>query len=125
MTGSNLFSESLLCIEAGDELTDSFRVHAFIVAASRGFQAESAVSTLPGASGISAAPGGSRLVVVSVGTTTAAAGLTMIDARLDPGPDGSTATYPLDPDDKFTILNSKVEVRQRYHPQKVAVLYGR
>ncbi|MBI4819817.1 MAG: hypothetical protein HY791_26320 [Deltaproteobacteria bacterium] len=113
--------QSILCIEAGTNPRP--RVHAYSVATSSGWKLETAVGTLPDPSGIAAAPGGARLVVVSAGTTTTSSGLTMIDTDIEVGPDGSTISYPTDPDDTFVRGSSTIH--QRYQASRVAVLYGR
>ena len=68
------------------------------------------------------------MIVVSAGTSSISqdSGLTVIDTE-DPGSSssdilpaiGSTALYPLDPDDMVK------GVRVRYRPRSVAVVYGR
>ena len=100
------------------------RVLSYSVLGRDGLGLANAVGTLSEPSGIAAGPGGRRVIVVSAGTSTRSAGLTVIDTDLDLGPDGSTTRYPLDPDDTFVTPAGFTE-RQRYRPNKVAVLYGR
>lgn len=112
---------SVLAIQRDDD-EGIARVLAYSVLKKVGSPATSAVGTLPAPSGIAAGPGGRRLVVVSAGTSTQTAGLTVIDADLEDGFDGSTVSYPLDPDDTF--VQGSVTGRQRYQPSRVAIVYG-
>lgn len=84
---------------------------------------EAGVGTLPSPSDIVALPTGSRLLVVSAGTSSTTAGLTAIDATPEAAPDGSSVLYPRDPDESKTEPNGQV-VHQRYQPFHVGVLYG-
>ncbi|MBI2372539.1 MAG: hypothetical protein HYV07_00935 [Deltaproteobacteria bacterium] len=113
--------EAIVCIEAGSNPRP--RIHSYSIATYAGSKLENAVGALPEPSGIASGPGGARLVVVSAGTTTTSAGLTMIDTDLEKGLDGSTVSYPRDPDDTFLLGSSTIH--QRYHANRVAVLYGR
>ncbi len=81
------------------------------------------VGALPRPEGLAAGPGGRRLVVVSVGTTTRTAGLTVLDVDQQDGLDGSTVLYPSDPEDSFPAPGGLGY--QTYHPHRVGTIYGR
>jgi DNA-binding beta-propeller fold protein YncE len=124
--GVSSYSETvsgLLSIYA-DEDKDISRVIGYSVAGRRAFETGSEVGVLPNPMGIAAAPGGRRVIVVSAGTSTETAGLTVIDPDLATGLDGSTISYPLDPDDSFTTAQGQIGY-QRYRPSGVAITYGR
>jgi len=126
LVGNAVYSDRMRSIFAlqSDPVENIARVLAYSVAAKSGFEVETAVRTLPIPAGIAAGPGGRRIVVVSAGTSTLTAGLTVIDADIDEGAEGSTVSYPQDEGDTFTTP-SGFTGRQRYVPSKVAVIYGR
>ena len=69
---------------------------------------------------------GRQVLVVGSGSSTTAAGLTLIETfegliRL---PIGARSLYPGDPDDTITLGNTLVG-RQRYQPLSVGIIYGR
>lgn len=69
---------------------------------------------------------GRQVLVIGAGSSTAAAGLTLIETF--PGirqlPIGARSLYPGDPDDTFVAGRNFVG-RQRYQPRSVAIIYGR
>lgn len=81
------------------------------------------VKTLDDPRAIAAAGSGRRVIVVAAGTSTQSAGLTVIEATATRLPQGASALYPVDPDDRF--FNGPIELGQRYQPLDVAVVYGR
>ncbi len=87
-----------------------------------GFPLEDAVGTLPLAGGMASAAGGTRVIVVSAGTSTGSAGFTVVDPVRSEVPTGSTVTYLRDPTDTYTEGGNTF--RQRYRPHRVAALYG-
>lgn len=99
------------------------RVLAYNVSTQTPYDFSTAVGTPSIPTGIAAGPKGRRVLVVSAGTTTVGAGLTVIDPDQDLLPDGSTVRYPPDPDDTF--VTGGFVGQQTYHPYKIAVLYGR
>ena len=123
--GAAAFSARMLAVLAiqYDDDGPAPRIVAYSVAASQGFPLETAVGTLPLPSDIAAGPGGGRLVVVSAGTSSTTAGLTVIDTDDELPPEGSSTTYPRDPDD--TYLEGSFVAHQRYQPNKLGLLYGR
>lgn len=76
---------------------------------------------------IAADASGRRLVVVAAGTSSATAGLTVVETAVNASGQvsvvGGTGLYPTDPDDTF--LDGGLVAHQRYRPARVAVLYGR
>lgn len=124
--GAAVYSDRMRSIFAlrSDPGENIAKVLGYSVAGKSGFESDTAIPTLPVPSGIAAGPGGRRLVVVSSGTSTLSAGLTVIDADIDVGAEGSTVSYPLDPDDTYVGSGGFVG-RQRYSPASVAVIYGR
>ncbi|MEL7369740.1 MAG: hypothetical protein AAFN74_12560 [Myxococcota bacterium] len=69
---------------------------------------------------------GRQILVIGVGSSTAAAGLTLIETFGVRGqiPIGARSLYPGDPDDTFSVGGNTLG-RQRYQPQSVAIIYGR
>lgn len=69
---------------------------------------------------------GRQIIVVGAGSSTAAAGLTLIEtfAGVRELPIGARSPYPGDPDDTFRQGRNFI-ARQRYQPRSVAVIYGR
>lgn len=110
-------SNTVFALQAGD---DGARVFPYDVVRKSGGPA--VVGTLPIPSDIAAGPGGRRMIVVSVGTSSASSGLTIVDAEPSGDAEGSTVSYPRDPDDVFR--EGTLEIRQRYQPYKVTALYG-
>jgi hypothetical protein len=89
-----------------------------------GLPLENGIQTLAEPATPSADGAGRRIVVVSAGTSSATAGLTIVDTFTDAVPDGSSTLYPLDPDDTFLSPKGTL-LKQRWRPQGVAVIYGR
>lgn len=100
------------------------RAISFYVPTQEGLTLDEGTQALPNPTGIATGAGGRRVIVVSAGTSSATAGLTVIDTFPDAIPDGSSTLYPLDPDDTFTSPGGAV-LKQRWRPQGVAVIYGR
>jgi len=100
------------------------RVIAYSVSGRRGFEAGSEVRVLPHPRGIAAIPGGRRVMVVSAGTSTESAGLTVIDPDLELGLQGSTISYPSDTEDSYSVPSAQ-RAYQRYRPHRLAISYGR
>ena len=69
---------------------------------------------------------GRQVLVIGAGSSTAAAGLTLIEtfAGIRQLPIGARSLYPGDPDDTF-IEGRNLVGRQRYQPRSVAIIYGR
>lgn len=84
-----------------------------------------ATPTYPFPRAIAADPSGHRLVVVAAGSSTATAGLTVIETAARTVPIGSSGLYPSDPTDTFTTRAEGFVGHQRYQPNSVGVLYGR
>lgn len=97
-------------------------VGAYSVPDQAAFPSDQSIGTLPLPGGLAASAGGSRVVVVSAGTSTGSAGLTVIDPVAGLVPTGSTILYPRDPTDTYTEGGNTF--RQRYRPHRVAALYG-
>lgn len=112
--------EMLLGIHATDPNTF---VNGYNLPDSQPFPAAESVGTLPLPGGIAAGASGSRVIVVSAGTSTGSAGFTILDPQPGESPTGSTILYPRDPIETFTEGGNTF--RQRYRPAKVAALYGR
>ena len=124
--GISVYSEAvsgLLSIYADEEVNIS-RLIGYSVSGRRAFEPGTDVNLLPHPRGIASVPGGRRVIVVSAGTSTESAGLTIIDPDLETGLDASTVSYPKDPDDTYVNLLGEYE-SQRYRPEGVAVSYGR
>jgi hypothetical protein len=68
-------------------------------------------------------PSGHRLVVVAAGTSSASAGLTIIETTAAMVPVGSTGNYPADPNDFVMQADGFVE-HVRYQPSGLALIYG-
>lgn len=90
---------------------------------------EGAIETLEEPMGIAADGTGRRFIVVAAGSSTASAGLTIIDSSSN-ALQGSGRLYPGDPDDTYPISSGSpdrepVLGRQRYRPSSVAVAFGR
>lgn len=107
-----------------DQSNGSSRVVSFHVPTQTGLTLDEGTQALPAPAGIATGAGGRRVIVVSAGTSSATAGLTVIDTFPDAIPDGSSTLYPLDPDDTFTSPGGAV-LKQRWRPRGVAVIYGR
>ncbi len=75
---------------------------------------------------ISADGVGRQIIVVGAGTSTAGAGLTLIETfeAFQQLPIGTRTTYPGDPEDTFVEGRNLVR-RQRYQPRAVTFIYGR
>lgn len=97
-------------------------VGAFSLIDKSSFPAAEAIGTLPEAGGMASVAGGTRVIVVSAGTSTGSAGFTVVDPIPSETPTGSTVTYLRDPTDTYTQGGN--QFRQRYRPHKVAGLYG-
>lgn len=122
--------QSLLGLERRPDGTG--RVHTYVVPAEGSIGGESSVQTHLNPVDISADPSGRRAVIVSVGTSTQTAGLTIVETAFDTLADrlqipvGSSRLYPEDPDDTFMIQgNDDFIYHQRYQPARVGVLNGR
>jgi hypothetical protein len=119
--------QSVLAIERRADGTG--RVHTFVVPTEGAVSANDAIQTNLNPMDISADPSGRRAIVVSVGTSTETAGLTVIETAFDVAQDrlkipvGSSRLYPEDPEDAFMI--GDFTFHQRYQPARVAVLNGR
>ncbi len=100
------------------------RVIAFVVLPPEGLSLEEGTQALNYPAGIASDGAGRRVIVVSVGTSSATAGLTVIDTFPDHLPDGSSTLYPLDPDDTYLSPKGTL-LKQRWRPAAVAVIYGR
>ncbi|MFO0728030.1 MAG: hypothetical protein U1E65_29890 [Myxococcota bacterium] len=79
------------------------------------------IGVLPNPSDIVAAPGGSGILLVSAGTSSASAGLTIIDATVPPT--ASTVTYFRDPTDMYRDPSGPM-FPERYQPRRLGILYG-
>jgi DNA-binding beta-propeller fold protein YncE len=97
-------------------------VGAFNVPDQVGLPVDKAVGTLPLPTGVAVGPAGARVIVVSAGTSTGSAGLTLVDPVLGEEPTGSTVSYLRDPTE--TYVERGATLRQRFRPYKVAALYG-
>lgn len=122
--------QSVLALERRPDGTG--RVHTYIVPAEGAISAEDAVQTHLNPVDISADPSGRRAVIVSVGTSTQTAGLTIVETAFDTLADrlevpiGSSRLYPEDPDDTYMIGGNRDFIyHQRYRPARVAVLNSR
>jgi|GEM_PF-6123816 len=100
------------------------RVIGYSVSGKRAFEMGSEVNVLPSPRGIASLPGSNRVLIVSAGTSTLSAGITMIDPNLETGLEASTTVYPLDVEDSYVNRAREVSF-QRYRPGDVAVTYGR
>ncbi len=101
----------------------SGRVLGFFPTIDRAMSIADGVKTLDDPRAIAAAGSGRRVIVVAAGTSTQTAGLTVIEATATRLPQGASALYPVDPDDRF--FDGPIELGQRYQPVDVAVVYGR
>ena len=100
------------------------RLIGYSVSGKRAFELGTEVNLLPVPRGIASFPGGDRVLVVSAGTSTLSAGMTLIDPSLDTGLEASTTIYPRDSEDSY--INRAGEISyQRYRPGDIAVTYGR
>lgn len=105
------------------------RAHSYILASNKSTFPEDAVQTYLNPLDISADPTGRRAVIVSAGTSTASAGLTVVESSFDAvgggirAPIGTSRLYPPDPDDTF--VDGSFTLHQRYQPASVAVINGR
>lgn len=99
------------------------RVLGFIAPADEALRVDEGVRTLNFPTGIASDGIGRRAMVVAAGTSTQTAGLTVLEARPGSLPEGASALYPVDPDDRFEVGPSSFG--QRYQPSDVAVVYGR
>lgn len=100
------------------------RVLGFLPVANEVLRLDEAVPTLEVPVELACDGIGRRVIAIASGTSTLTAGLTVIDTFADQSPEGATALYPSDPDDRF-VEGSGFEARQRYQPRAVGVLYGR
>lgn len=105
------------------------RLLLFHVPSGTGLPFDRAVETLEDPTGIATDGTGRRVIVVSAGSSTASAGLTIVDTFVD-RLEGSGRLYPGDPEDTFLVSSGSpdrepVLGRQRYQPSSVAVVYGR
>lgn len=100
------------------------RVLSFVVPSGEGLSFDRGPDALVDPTGIATGAGGRRLIVVSAGTSSASAGLTVIDTFSDRSPIGSKGLYPVDPDDS-RVSSTGIIIRERYRPRAVAVIYGR
>lgn len=110
-------AQTLFAIEAGAKAQ---HLDAYSVFDSSHVPTEDLVGVLPVPSDIVAGPGGYQVLVISSGTSSATAGLTVIDAAYPPT--GSTVSYFRDPNDFY--IDSGLMFRERYQPRKLGVLYG-
>lgn len=101
----------------------SGRVLGFIAPFDTALDSETAVKTLFYPTGIASDGSGRRAIVVAAGTSTQTAGLTVIETTATTLPQGASALYPTDPDDRF--FDGPLSFGQRYQPSDVAVVYGR
>jgi hypothetical protein len=105
------------------------RVHTYVLANDKSTFAEDGIQTYLNPVDISADPTGRRAIVVSIGTSTASSGLTVIESAFNAvagslrAPIGSSRLYPPDPDD--TYGDGDFLLHQRYRPTSVAVINGR
>lgn len=121
LVGAAAFSPragGVFAIQAGEL---GARVYFYDVVAKRPLE-QPIVGTLPVPSDIVAGPQGRRVLVISSGTSSASAGLTIIDTDPLIAPEGSTVSYLRDRDDVYR--EGGVELRQRYQPFKAGALYG-
>jgi hypothetical protein len=100
------------------------RVLSFVVLPPEGLSVEEGTPSLNYPSGMASDAAGRRIIVVSGGTSSDDAGLTVIDTFPDHLPDGSSTLYPLDPDDTY-VSPGGTTLRHRWRPADVAVIYGR
>jgi hypothetical protein len=118
------YSEEAKALLAPELATqDDTRVLAFLVPEGRGVSRADSNLTLPNAREIAGDGTGKRMIVISAGTSTANAGLTILENAAGALPVGSRSLYPLDPDDTYVV--GAATLRQRYSPSNVGVVYGR
>lgn len=110
-------AQTVFAIEAGAKAQ---HLDAYSVFDSSHVPTEDLVGVLPVPSDIVSGPGGYQVLVISSGTSSATAGLTVIDATYPPT--GSTVSYFRDPNDFY--IDSGLMFRERYQPRKLGVLYG-
>jgi len=116
-------TSSLLSIYS-DAKENIHRVIAYSVSGRRGFDAGAELTVLPNPRGIAVTPGGGRVVLVSAGTSSQSAGLTVIDPDIEAGLQGSTISYPRDTEDSYPVAGGQ-SGHQRYRPSRIAISYGR
>lgn len=123
--GEAVYADELDAVLALDVVgsSGSGRVLGFVPLADAALGLENSVKTLNFPTGIAADGSGRRAVVVAAGTSTETAGLTVIESTASTLPQGASALYPTDPDDRF--FDGPVDFGQRYQPSDVAVVYGR
>ncbi len=124
-----VYSESLRAVLGLDRSERIGRILSFHVPSETGLPVELAVETLEAPAGLATDGTGRRAVAVSTGSSTATAGLTVVDSFVD-RLEGSSQLYPADPEDTFRLSSGAdgrppVRGRQRYQPSSVAVAYGR
>lgn len=118
---------SVLGVAAGASGTG--RLLSYHVPSGTGSAFERAIETLERPTGIATDGTGRRSIVVAAGSSTTAAGFTIVDSspnRLE----GASQLYPLDEDDTFVVRpatpdREAILGRQRYQPRGVAVVFGR
>jgi hypothetical protein len=125
-----VFSDSLLSVLGIYREGSAGRMLSYHVPSQTGLPLDASVETLSRPTGVAIDGTGRRAVVVAAGTSTAGAGLTLVDAFVDRLEGSGRWLYPGDPDDTFTRppngLGEAPRVgRQRYQPASVAVVYGR
>lgn len=114
--------DAVLALEA-DTGEGPGRTLGFIAPAAEALRVGEGVQTLAHASAIASDGVGRRALVVAVGTSTETAGLTLVETTATTLPNGASALYPVDPDDRFR--SGTIEVSRRYQPADVAIVYGR
>lgn len=124
-----VYSESLQAVLGVNRDQTIGRILAYSIAAEQGTPLDGAVETLENPAAIAADGTGRRFVVVSAGSSTASAGLTIVDSSANELR-GSGRLYLGDPEDTVLLPSGApnqppVIVRQRYQPRSVAIVYGR
>lgn len=113
--------EAVLALDPGSG-GGAGRVLTFLVPSETAFGIDEAIRTSAAPVDIAMDGAGLRAMVVSAGTSTETAGLTVVEAT-ESAILGANALYPTDPEDRY--LDGPLELGQRYQPSGVAVLYGR
>jgi DNA-binding beta-propeller fold protein YncE len=96
------------------------RALAYNLEARRGVPSAAGVGIYERSAGVAVGPDGRRVAIISTGTSSLTAGLTLLDGFVQPT--GSSLSYFGDPLDVYTERGQRF--RQRYQPRSLTILHG-